>query len=75
MSGGYGTHTATCGRCGDSYSASGVMGDMKAETWRREHEQCHCRERSDEEKRAADELMALRVQSFFQMFNRDKATR
>jgi hypothetical protein len=38
---GYGTFTWTCGRCGESYSASGVVGDLKVDRWANHHRELH----------------------------------
>jgi hypothetical protein len=38
---GYGTCTWTCGRCGETYSASGVVGDIKVDRWARDHREEH----------------------------------
>jgi hypothetical protein len=37
----YGTCSWTCGRCGETYSASGVVGDSKVDRWAREHREMH----------------------------------
>jgi hypothetical protein len=33
MSDGYGTCSWTCGQCGETYSASGVVGDLRVASW------------------------------------------
>ena len=49
MSDGYGSYTAACGRCGNSFTGTGVVGDMRAERWLKNHEKNECRLRTPEE--------------------------
>ncbi len=39
--GAYGNHKWTCGECGESYEASGVVGDSKVDRWRARHKEEH----------------------------------
>lgn len=40
---GYSTCRWTCGECGESYQADGVVGDLKVDRWAREHREMHRR--------------------------------
>ena len=37
----YGTCRWTCGECGESYEASGVVGELKVDRWARDHREMH----------------------------------
>lgn len=67
---GYGEFTTRCGRCGDSYTGTGIVGDMKAERWLEDHHEFKCRERTPEEIEAANEKMERRAEAMFAAFNR-----
>jgi hypothetical protein len=48
---GYGSHKWTCGECGDSYEASGVVADLTVARWEVEHREQHRIEKMTEEER------------------------
>jgi hypothetical protein len=48
---GYGMNKWTCGECGESFEASGVVGDLKVERWRRDHKEEHRVEKLSDEER------------------------
>jgi hypothetical protein len=62
---GYGSHKWTCGECGDSYEASGVVGDLQVARWEQEHREWHRveklpdAERQEHYKRRARAALAL----------------
>lgn len=53
MSDGYGTCSWTCGQCGETYSASGVVGDLKVDRWASDHREKHRTEALTPEERNA----------------------
>lgn len=48
---GYGVCRWTCGECGDSYEADGVVGDHMVDRWMRDHKEMHRRQKLTREQK------------------------
>jgi hypothetical protein len=59
---GYGSCKWTCGECGESYEASGVVGDLQVDSWAREHRERHRIEKLSPEEQAEHLDRRIRAQ-------------